>query len=66
MEVTNQNVAASRAAYQAARALVMVQRSALFQTITGSASGQHSVAFSGGAASSLGTGGTVTTSGSRF
>ena len=68
VEVTNQNVAASRAAYQAARALVMVQRSQLFPTLTGSASGQHSGAFSGAAASSVGTGsnGTVTTSGSRF
>ncbi|MFW2851386.1 efflux transporter outer membrane subunit [Sphingomonas sp. TX0543] len=66
VEVTNQNVAASRAAYEAARALVLVQRSALFPTITGSASGQHSGAFSGGTASNLGTGGTVTTSGSRF
>ena len=59
VEVTNQNVAASRAAYQAARALVMVQRSQLFPTITGSASGQHSGAFSGGAASSVGTAATA-------
>ena len=73
--VTNQNVAAARAAYQAARALVMVQRSALFPTITASGSAQHSEAFSGGTASSVGTGtgsgtgtGTtvVTTSGSRY
>ncbi|WEK44811.1 MAG: efflux transporter outer membrane subunit [Candidatus Sphingomonas colombiensis] len=73
--ITNQNVAAARAAYQAARALVMVQRSALFPTITGSASAQHSGAFAGGTATSVGTGTgtgastgttTVTTSGSRF
>ncbi|WP_298670341.1 efflux transporter outer membrane subunit [uncultured Sphingomonas sp.] len=73
--VTNQNVAAARAAYQAARALVMVQRSALFPTITGSTSAQHSGAFTGGTATSVGGGTgtgtgagtpTVTTSGSRF
>ncbi len=73
--VTNQNVAAARGAYQAARALVMVQRSALFPTVTGSASGQHSQAFSGGSATSIGAGtgngagvgsNTVTTSGSRY
>jgi NodT family efflux transporter outer membrane factor (OMF) lipoprotein len=45
--VTNQNVAAARAAYAAARALVQVQRSALFPTVTGSASGTHSGAFDG-------------------
>ena len=43
--ITNQNVAASRAAYEAARALVMVQRSALFPTVTGSASATHSGHF---------------------
>ena len=73
--VTNQNVAAARGAYQAARALVMVQRSALFPTVTGSANGQHSQAFSGGSATSIGAGtgngagvgsNTVTTSGSRY
>ncbi|MBV8237224.1 MAG: efflux transporter outer membrane subunit [Sphingomonas sp.] len=73
--VTNQNVAAARGAYEAARALVMVQRSALFPTVTGSASGQHSQAFSGGTATSIGAGSgngagvgsnTVTTSGSRY
>jgi len=46
--VTNQNVAAARAAYAAARALVQVQRSALFPTITASAGGTHSGAFDGG------------------
>lgn len=75
--VTNQNVAAARAAYQAARALVTVQRSALFPSITGSASGQHSGSFAGGPATGIGTGtgatggigtgtNTVTGSGSRF
>lgn len=73
--VTNQNVAAARAAYQAARALVIVQRSSLFPTITGSASGQHSGSFSGGQATGIGIGNgantgtginTVTSSGSRF
>lgn len=47
VEITNQNVAAARAAYQAARALVLVQRSALFPTITASGSGTHSETFSG-------------------
>lgn len=48
--VTNQNVAAARAAYQAARALVAVQRSALFPTITGSASATQSETFASAAA----------------
>lgn len=60
--VTNQNVAAARAAYQAARALVAVQRSALFPTITGTASGTHSDSFSG--APAVGT--ATTTAGSRY
>ncbi|WP_294239420.1 efflux transporter outer membrane subunit [uncultured Sphingomonas sp.] len=71
VSVTNQNVAAARAAYQAARALVIVQRSSLFPTITGSASGQHSGSFSGGQATGIGTGtgtgvNSVTNAGSRF
>ncbi|HEX7853672.1 MAG TPA: efflux transporter outer membrane subunit [Sphingobium sp.] len=69
--VTNQNVAVARATYQAARALVIVQRSALFPTITGTASGTHSDSFSGGSAtgsSSTTSSGTTTStsSGSRF
>lgn len=73
--VTNQNVAAARAAYQAARALAVVQRSALFPTITGSASGQLSGRVSGGPATAVGSatgpglanGGTaVSGSGTRF
>lgn len=47
VEVTNQNVASARAAYQAARALVQVQRSALFPSLTGSASDTRSETFSG-------------------
>jgi len=70
--VTNQNVAASRAAYEAARALVAVQRAQLFPTLTATAGGTHSGSFSGGPASDPGTGGTTgsgggaTTTGSRF
>ncbi len=45
--VTNQNVASYRAAYQAARALVQVQRSALFPSLTASASGTRSQDFAG-------------------
>ena len=40
--VTNQNVAGARAAYSAARALVIVQRSALFPTVTATANASHS------------------------
>ncbi|MBF5091426.1 efflux transporter outer membrane subunit [Novosphingobium sp. NBM11] len=47
VSVTNQNVAASRAAYDAARALVQVQRSGLFPSLTASASGTHSETFAG-------------------
>ncbi|WP_230483049.1 efflux transporter outer membrane subunit [Sphingomonas sp. Leaf21] len=54
--VTNQNVAAARAAYQAARALVVVQRSQLFPTVTASASGQRSGSFAGGPATGVNTG----------
>ncbi|HZU51794.1 MAG TPA: efflux transporter outer membrane subunit [Sphingomicrobium sp.] len=43
--VTNQNVAAARAAYEAARALVIVQRSALFPTVTASLNASHSGHF---------------------
>ena len=66
--VTNQNVAAARAAYQAARGLVQVQRSALFPTVTGSASGTHSGAFDGSATvvtSTTGTGATSNATGSN-
>ncbi len=64
--VTNQNVAASRAAYDAARALVAVERAQLFPTVTASASGTHSGSFSGGPATDLGASGAATTTGSRF
>ncbi len=47
VEVTNQNVASARAAYQAARALVQVQRSGLFPSLTGSASDTRSQTFAG-------------------
>ncbi|TCM22102.1 NodT family efflux transporter outer membrane factor (OMF) lipoprotein [Novosphingobium sp. PhB165] len=61
VEVTNQNVAASRAAYQAARAIVAVQRSNLFPTVTGSVSAARTEPFSA-------TSGTdpTTSTGSRF
>lgn len=61
VSVTNQNVAAARAAYQAARALVAVQRSALFPTISGSSSATRTENFLG---SSAATTPTATTSGS--
>lgn len=61
--VTNQNVAAARAAYAAARALVQVQRSALFPTVTASGSGTHSGAFDGGTTVVTPTPGATTTSG---
>ena len=58
--ITNQNVAAARAAYEGARALVMVQRSALFPTVTGSASATHSGHFlpTSGSKTSSASGGT--------
>lgn len=43
--VSNQNVAAARAAYQAARALVLVQRSALLPSVSGTASATRSGPF---------------------
>ncbi len=73
--VTNQNVAESRAAYEAARALVIIQRSALFPTVTGSVNASKSGHFfatrststtSGtgtGTGSGTGTGGTGTGTG---
>lgn len=69
--VTNQNVAAARAAYEAARALVAVQRAQLFPTLTASASATHTGGFSGEPTTDLGTGGTngpsgTATTGSRF
>ena len=54
--VTNQNVAAARAAYNGARALVRVQRSALFPTVTGSASGTQSGTFDGSSVAASTTG----------
>ncbi len=60
--VTNQNVAAARAAYAAARALVSVQRSNLFPTIAGTASANRTEPFAG--SSTTTTSGTST--GSRF
>ncbi|WP_395398130.1 efflux transporter outer membrane subunit [Novosphingobium sp. BL-8A] len=60
--VTNQNVAAARAAYQAARALVSVQRSNLFPVVTASGSATRSEPF--GSATEANT--ATTTTGSRF
>lgn len=60
--VTNQNVASYRAAYQAARALVQVQRSALFPSLTGSVSGSRSQTFAGETVTG-GTGANVTNTG---
>jgi NodT family efflux transporter outer membrane factor (OMF) lipoprotein len=62
VSVTNQNVASFRAAYQAARALVQVQRSALFPTLTGSVSGSRSQTFAGQTITG-GTGANVTNTG---
>ncbi len=67
VEVTNQTVAQYRAAYAAARALVRVQRSALFPTVTGQASAGRQGSF--GNAAPAGSGGTTTpgtTSGDSF
>ncbi|WP_395337248.1 efflux transporter outer membrane subunit [Novosphingobium sp. BL-8H] len=61
VEVTNQNVAAAKATYEAARALVAVQRSNLFPTVTGSASAGRTEPFASGTATESGT-----TTGSRF
>lgn len=62
--ITNQNVAAARASYEAARALVMVQRSALFPTVTGSVNASHSghIFPTNGNSVSSGTSGSTTTS----
>ncbi|HEX3423034.1 MAG TPA: efflux transporter outer membrane subunit [Sphingomicrobium sp.] len=63
--VTNQNVAEARAAYEAARALVIVQRSALFPTVTGSVNASHSghIFPTTSNSNSSGTGGSTTGSG---
>jgi NodT family efflux transporter outer membrane factor (OMF) lipoprotein len=57
VSVSNQTVAASRAAYEQARALVSVQRAALFPTLSASGSAADS-----GASSSSGTGGATSSS----
>ncbi|WP_159983183.1 MULTISPECIES: efflux transporter outer membrane subunit [unclassified Novosphingobium] len=64
VDVSNQNVAAARGAYEAARALVMVQRSALFPVVTGTGSGGRSDTFASSASGSSSA--TTTTTGSRF
>lgn len=50
IEVSNQNVAAAAAAYEQARALVQVQRAALFPSLKLSGSGQRSSGGGGGGA----------------
>ena len=49
VEVTNQNVAAARAAYAQARAVVSEQRAALFPTVSANGSGTRTGSFGGGA-----------------
>ena len=65
VEITNQNVAAARAAYAQARALVAQQRAALFPTISGNGAATRTGTFGPGAviASSTTSTGTSATSG---
>lgn len=65
--VTNQNVAAARAAYEAARALVIVQRSALFPTVTASVNASHSghIFPTGGSSASSGSSGSTNSTGAN-
>jgi len=63
--ITNQNVAAARAAYDQARALVRQDRAALFPSVSAGASATRSGSF-GASSGTINSNGTLSTSGSRY
>lgn len=64
--VTNQNVAAARAAYEQARALVRQDRAALFPTVSAGAGVTRSGSFASNTAGTINSNGTLSTTGTRY
>src|ERR1700712_2270520 len=64
--VTNQNVAAARASYDQARALVRQDRAALFPTVSAGSGITRSGSFGTNASGTINSNGTLSTTGTRF
>ena len=64
--ITNQNVAAARAAYDQARALVRQDRAALFPTVSAGAGVTRSGTFGSNSSGTINSNGTLSTAGTRF
>jgi NodT family efflux transporter outer membrane factor (OMF) lipoprotein len=64
--VTNQNVAAARAAYDQARALVRQDRAALFPTVSAGAGVTRNGTFGSNSTGTINSNGTLSTTGTRF
>lgn len=64
--ITNQNVAAARAAYDQARALVRQDRAALFPTVSAGGGITRSGSFAANATGTINSNGTLSTTGTRY